>query len=69
MGKKFSLEWSNRFDHGYCQIIDWFWKLSDLAKTHAAKAIFGQIPFNYYGLLVIGRSEGLEHLEQQRLDR
>src|SRR5262249_21767279 len=28
-GKKSTREWSPRFDHGYSQIIDWFYKLRD----------------------------------------
>ncbi len=41
VGKKATLEWSNRFDHGYSQIIDWFWKLHDLARTDTGQARFG----------------------------
>ncbi len=69
VGRKASLEWSNRFDHGYSQIIDWFWKLHDLARTEAGRSRFGyHRAFNYSGLLVIGRSDGLAELERQRLD-
>ncbi len=69
VGRKASLEWSNRFEHGYSQIIDWFWKLHDLARTEAGRARFGHGgAFNYSGLLVIGRSDGLAELERQRLE-
>jgi hypothetical protein len=68
-GKKSSLEWSPRFDHGYSQIIDWFWKLHDLARSDTGRARFGHAnSFNYCGLLVIGRSRGLAPLEKERLD-
>jgi len=60
-GKKSSLEWSPSFDHGYSQIIDWFWKLHDMARTSSEHARF-------YGLLVIGRSQGLAPIEVERLN-
>jgi hypothetical protein len=28
-------EWSSRFEKGFTQILDWFWKLDDLEKTDA----------------------------------
>jgi len=66
-GKKNSLEWSARFDHGYSQIIDWFWKLHDVARTDTERARFGHAStLDYYGLLVIGRSRGLAPLEWER---
>ncbi len=36
-GKKSSLEWAKRFDKGYSQIIDWFWKLHEMAHTGRLK--------------------------------
>jgi hypothetical protein len=69
VGRKSTLEWSPRFDHGYSQIIDWFWKLHDMARTTTGRARFGDASsFNYYGLLVIGRSRGLAPMELDRLD-
>ena len=68
-GKKSSLEWAARFDKGYSQIIDWFWKLHDLAGTSTAKARFdNRESIDYYGLLVIGRSRDLKPLEFKRLE-
>ncbi len=68
-GKKSSLEWATRFDKGYSQIIDWFWKLNDLAGTSTAKARFdNHDTIDYYGLLVIGRSRDLKPLEFKRLE-
>jgi hypothetical protein len=69
VGKKTTLEWSPRFDHGYSQLIDWLWKLHDMATTDSGRARFGHLnSFNYYGLLVVGRSKGLSPLEQERLN-
>ena len=68
-GKKATPEWSSRFDHGYSQIIDWFWKLHDLAQTHSGRARFGHVnSFNDFGLLVIGWSDTLAPVERERLD-
>jgi hypothetical protein len=67
-GKKNSLEWSSRFDRGYSQIIDWFWKLHDLARSDTGRSRFDHAStLDYYGLLVIGRSRGLAPLEWERL--
>lgn len=68
-GRKSSLEWAHRFDKGYSQIIDWFWKLHDMAGTSTAKARFDDHDaIDYYGVLVIGRSHGLKPLELRRLE-
>lgn len=29
-GSKATLEWSERFEHGFSQVLDWFWKLADM---------------------------------------
>ena len=69
VGKKSMLEWSPRFDHGYSQIIDWFWKLHDMDRSYTQRARFDHAnSFNYCGLLVIGRSKGLATIERERLE-
>jgi hypothetical protein len=40
-GAKSTPEWSSRFEHGYSQIIDWFYKLDDMARTGEFEARFG----------------------------
>jgi hypothetical protein len=40
-GQKATLEWSTCFEHGLSQIIDWFWKLDDMAHTDEFEARFG----------------------------
>ncbi len=68
-GKKASFEWSSRFDKGYSQTIDWFWKLNDMAGTSTMRARFDDHDsIDYFGLLVIGRTKGLMPLERRRLD-
>ncbi|MCP4107228.1 MAG: DUF4263 domain-containing protein [Desulfobacteraceae bacterium] len=66
-GKKSTPEWSPRFEHGFSQIVDWFWKLDDMSRTADFKNRFGTHYINYYGLLVLGRSTEMEYREQQRL--
>jgi hypothetical protein len=66
-GKKSGLEWARRFDNGYSQIIDWFWKLHDRVKSETARARFDdRASIDDYGVLVIGRSAGLQPLERAR---
>lgn len=65
--KKFTPEWSPRFEHGFSQIVDWFWKLDDMSRTADFKNKFGADYVKYHGLLVLGRSTALEYREQQRL--
>jgi hypothetical protein len=66
-GQKATLEWSTSFEHGLSQIIDWFWKLDDMAHTDDFEARFGRRRAQYFGLLVVGRSSALaSSREQQR---
>ena len=39
-GKKDTLVWASRFEQGSSQIIDWFWKLDDLARTDTLRHRF-----------------------------
>lgn len=69
VGRKSSLEWSPSFDHGYSQIIDWFWKLYDMAGSETGRSRFGGVSsFDYYGILIIGRDRGLAEIEKKRLN-
>ncbi|RDU38683.1 DUF4263 domain-containing protein [Neobacillus piezotolerans] len=67
-GNKATLEWSYRFEHGYSQIIDWFWKLNDFRQSGSFRTIYGSDLSNFNGLLVIGRTAFIAPLEQQRLN-
>lgn len=61
-------EWSPRFDHGFSQLIDWAYKLSELEKspdTHEAK--FGNRKTDFMFMLVVGREHFLTLAEQNRL--
>jgi hypothetical protein len=52
-GKKATREWSPRFDHGYSQIVDWFYKLHDRAKSDEFEARFGARAIDFTGTLVV----------------
>src|SRR5262249_44531942 len=67
-GKKTTREWSPRFDHGYSQIIDWFYKLRDAEKSDEFEARFGQRSIDFTGTLIIGRKHYLDAGERARLD-
>jgi len=60
-------EWSPRFEHGVSQVIDWFWKLSDMHRTDEFEHIFGSHDITTNGLVVLGRSQDLSTRESKRL--
>jgi len=64
---KTTSEWSPRFEHGFSQIIDWFWRIDDYKNTAQFRSIFGTENIEYLGILVIGRDEFLSELEKARL--
>lgn len=69
VGAKSTKEWAPRFDHGYSQIIDWFWKLYDIDRSDTLHARFPREPtFDYQGVLVVGRTGGLSEFERKRLE-
>jgi hypothetical protein len=65
-GAKATLEWSPRFEHGFSQVLDWFWKLNDQEGSTEFVHRFG-LTASYEGMLIIGRSTGLSHKERDRL--
>ncbi|MCC7491708.1 MAG: DUF4263 domain-containing protein [Fimbriimonadaceae bacterium] len=58
--------WSARFERGFSQLVDWFWKLDDLRHTTGFRSCFGDHP-HFTGLLLIGRDQPLRQQEHQRL--
>jgi Domain of unknown function (DUF4263) len=65
-GRRSTPAWSPRFDHGFSQIIDWFWKLDDVERTDDFRARFGPEPIRYSALLIIGRGRAFGHREDRR---
>ncbi len=66
-GKKLTPEWSPRFEHGFSQIVDWFWKLDDMSRSTDFRSRFRADYIRYYGVLILGRSTELGYREHQRL--
>jgi hypothetical protein len=65
---KTTSEWSPRFEHGFSQIIDWFWKIDDYKNTSLARSIFGSENIEFYGILVIGRDAFISPIDKARLN-
>jgi len=66
-GGKYAPEWSQRLEHGFSQVIDWFWKLDDLEGTDDYEHRFGAKKATFHGLVIIGRGENLIPREKKRL--
>jgi hypothetical protein len=67
-GEKATRAWSPRFDGGYGQIIDWFYKLHVMTDTPDMEARLGKRSIRYTGVLIIGRDQHLLPGERLRLD-
>ncbi len=59
--------WSTRFERGFSQIIDWFWKIDDMKNTSQSRSVFGSENIEFFGMLIIGREHFLSPLEKERL--
>jgi hypothetical protein len=66
-GRRSTREWSLRLDHGFSQLVDWFYKVDDIRKTDGFARVFGDSSASFCGLLVIGRSSGLSEDDLRRL--
>lgn len=64
---KYAPDWSQRLEHGFSQVIDWFWKLSDFEGTDDYEHRFGAKRATLHGLVIVGRSEHLSSRELKRL--
>jgi hypothetical protein len=67
-GKKATREWSRRFDHGYSQLADWFYKLADRRNSDDYAAKFNKRSISFDGVLVIGRDSHMDYGERLRLE-
>ncbi len=64
---KSSPEWAPRFEHGFSQVVDWFYKLDDMERTNEFEHRFGVRQIQCFGLVVVGREAALEDRERRRL--
>jgi hypothetical protein len=60
-------EWSPRFEHGFSQLVDWFWRLDDARGSTDFLHRFGPAHPRLMGMLVLGRDAFLGARERQRL--
>jgi len=65
--KRGNPEWSSRFEHGFSQLVDWFYHLDDFRGTEGFAKAFGYGRVRFAGLLVIGRQAGLDEARRNRL--
>lgn len=62
-------EWSEKYEHGYSQIINWFYRLDDYSKDIKFKEHFGTDKLTYQGMLIIGRNKFIQQAGlRSRLD-
>ncbi len=66
-GSKSTPDWSQHFEHGFSQVLDWFWKLSSQEYEREFTYRFGGVFAGYEGMLIIGRSQDIQQREQDRL--
>jgi hypothetical protein len=57
---------SRRYEHGFSQLVDWCYKISDMRKTIDCEDIFECREPHFVGLLVMGRSSTLSKPETRR---
>lgn len=58
--------WSRRLEHGFSQLVDWFWKLDDARGSVEFQHRFGSGFPRVMGILIVGR-DGMAPRERQRL--
>jgi hypothetical protein len=67
-GKRAAREWSRHLDHGYGQIIDWFYKLDDRRNSDDYATRFGKRSIDFMAVLIIGRDQYMDAGERLRLE-
>jgi hypothetical protein len=50
-----SYQWSKTFEHGFSQVVDWYFRLDDYGRTSKIEEHFGASKIDYVGILVLGR--------------
>ncbi len=65
-GRKATPEWASRYEHGFSQVLDWFWKLEEMAHTPEFEDRFGGRDVQHFGMIVAGRDIHLPHPRERR---
>jgi hypothetical protein len=66
-GPKYNDEWGARLEHGFSQLVDWFWTIDDQRHTDDFRHRFGGSDAEFLGLLVVGRRQFLPPRGADRL--
>jgi len=66
--RRSNADWSQRFEHGYSQLIDWFATLDDYKKTDKFRKEYGKGHITFSGMLIVGRNSGVSDENRIRLD-
>jgi len=61
-------DWSARFEHGFSQLVDWFYTLDDYKKTDKFRKEFGNGHVTFSGLLIVGRNAGITDSDRIRIE-
>jgi hypothetical protein len=64
---KSTSEWGRRFEHGFSQLVDWFYALDDLKSSQRFARDFGHGHVQFFGILITGRSADLSEGDRNRL--
>jgi hypothetical protein len=59
--------WSPRFEHGFSQLVDWAWRLSESHESQAFRRIFEMNDPSIHLLLIAGRDADLNDDDQARI--
>jgi hypothetical protein len=60
-------EWARRFEHGFGQLVDWFFSFDDHKNTAGFAKNFGHGHVEFFGMLLIGRSKHISDHDRTRL--
>lgn len=66
-GARATAEWAPRLEHGFGQLVDWFFAWDDTKGSAGFAKHFGYGHVEFFGLLLIGRSAAISAHEQTRL--
>lgn len=59
-------EWGQRLEHGFGQLVDWFFTFDDHKNSAAFTQLFGSGHIEFCGMLLVGRSSDLTEHDHRR---
>jgi Domain of unknown function (DUF4263) len=66
-GEKYHEEWGRRFEHGFSQLVDWFWAIDAYRGNPDFCRRFGDGPAQFFGILIVGRRAFLTPAQEDRM--